>query len=51
MQYLYFIIYIVMNYAKLIISSRSTLFVSDAQILKGEFVNHQGYDLRPLLKT
>ncbi|CAD8120171.1 unnamed protein product [Paramecium sonneborni] len=38
-----------LNYPKLIISSEPTLYVQGAVIL-GEFVNHQDYDLKPILK-
>lgn len=32
------------------ISSKPILYAEGALILKGDFVNHQGYDLNPLLK-
>ncbi|CAD8167829.1 unnamed protein product [Paramecium pentaurelia] len=42
---------LVSNYSILVISQVIILKASDTHILQGEFINHQGKDLKPLFKS
>ncbi|CAD8107434.1 unnamed protein product [Paramecium sonneborni] len=41
----------IINHPKLIISSEPTFYAQGALILNGQFLTHQGYDLKHLIKT